>query len=208
MNYYRIKTLGLAAVVATSVMVPLAYAAGMFPGYPIVGSAAFCNSTNSQSTSNTVPGTLPSNSNCTTTVPAGPTTLTGAEAVPADTGLPNGVAPQTVRIPTPMVASGAYSSSVPTTGSTVTVAANITNYLAIPAGSLNDLAITFPPNPIDGQIFRFASTQTITNLTLAGGTGSATIDSAPTTLTRSTTIGTMGAEYLYKSSANKWYRLF
>lgn len=207
MNMTKIKTLGLTAVIVSSVMVPLAYASGMFQGYPIVGSAAFCGSTNSQSTSNTVPGVLPSNSNCTTTVPAGPSTLTGSEVTPADTGLPSGVAPQTVRIPVVMGSSGAYATSAPLTATTITVGAGISNYLAIPAGTIAALTVTLPPSPIDGQVFRFASTQTITALTLAAGTGAATIALAPTAVTPTTTIGTAGFAYIYNAAANTWYRM-
>src|ERR1700740_1650075 len=95
----KLKAMGLGAVLAGSLSVA-AFAGGIFQGYPVLSSASFCGSTNSQSPSTTVPGTLPSGSVCTETVPAGPTSMTGNELVAADTGLANGGVPQTIRIPT------------------------------------------------------------------------------------------------------------
>lgn len=80
---------GLAAVAISGLA---AYAAGMFPGFPIVGAPSYCSSTNQAG----VPGTTPQ---CTTTVPAGPPAITGNELIPADTQLTQGQAPQTVLIP-------------------------------------------------------------------------------------------------------------
>lgn len=207
MKFNQVKTLGLAAVVAISVLVPLAYAGGIFQGYPIVGSAAFCNSTNSQSTSPTVPGTLPSNTNCTNTVPAGPTTLTGAETYPADTNLTQGIPPQTVRIPTVMAASGAYATSVPLTGTTINVGTGISNYLANPSGTIAALTVVLPQSPIDGQIFRFATSSTISTISFSGGASGAAVDNSSTTLTVTTAPASMGVAFIYKASANSWYRM-
>lgn len=63
---------------------------GIFQGYPIVGRASYCASTN--------------NNVCTSTIPAGPTAITGNEVVPADTQLGSGQNPQTVGIPTSVLA--------------------------------------------------------------------------------------------------------
>src|SRR5580698_1829559 len=152
MNYSKLKTLGLAAVVASSVLVPVAFASGVFQGYPIVGSAAFCNSTNSQSTSPTVPGTLPSNSNCTNTDPAGPSNVVSTAVIPADTGLAQGAAPQTVRIPAVMT--GAVALDVaPLTGTSITVPQGVSQLVVDPAATIAALTIVLPPAAqlVDGQ---------------------------------------------------------
>lgn len=207
MKLTSLKTLGLAAVVAASVAIPVAYASGIFQGYPIVGSAAFCSSTNSQSTSNTVPGTLPSNSNCTTTVPAGPSALTGNELVPADTNLPNGSGQETVRVPMVLAAGGAYQYAAPTAGSTVTVAANVNNLVLDPAGTLATLTVALPAASalIDGQTIHISSSQTVTALTMTAGSGTS-ISNSPTALTISTTTS-YGYEFVYRAANTKWYRL-
>src|ERR1017187_8074013 len=86
---------GLVAVALAAAM-SIAYAAGLFPGIPIVGGASYCTSfvvsplTGAATTTCNSPQT-----------PAGPSVLTGSELIPADTGLAQGQAPQTVLI-TPM----------------------------------------------------------------------------------------------------------
>lgn len=82
--------LGLAALVA---VVGIAFGAGQFPGYPIVGGASYCGGFS----------TGPTGQVCTVTVPAGPPSITGSELIPADTGLANGQQPQTVTIPLPLL---------------------------------------------------------------------------------------------------------
>lgn len=99
MTRWKIGGAALALVAAASV----AFGAGLFPGFPIVGSASYCGG----SVTAGVPGTA---AVCTVTVPAGPTALTGVELVPADTELLNGQAPQTVTIPSALL--GALNSKV------------------------------------------------------------------------------------------------
>jgi hypothetical protein len=82
---------GLAAG-ALALSSTLAWAAGLFPGFPIVGNSGYCASF--------------VNGVCTQTIPAGPSGLTGSELIPADTGLPNGQSPQTVSIPTSLLSGG------------------------------------------------------------------------------------------------------
>ena len=83
----RLKHLGLAAAGLLSITT-IAYAAGMFPDYPVVGSASYCAGTSSTATG-TIIGAI---TGCPNTVPAGPTVLTGAEQIPADTRLAGGAA--------------------------------------------------------------------------------------------------------------------
>lgn len=82
----RSLAIGLSALVVASAA---ALAAGNFGTYPIVGGASFCSGYSTGSSGQV----------CVSTVPAGPTALTGAEAIPADTGLASGQQPQTVTIP-------------------------------------------------------------------------------------------------------------
>lgn len=88
----RMKRFGLVAglLVAFSLA---AHADGQFPGYPIVGGGSYCNAF-----ATGVGGQI-----CTSTVPAGPPTITGIEMVPSDTSLPSGQNPQTVLIPTALL---------------------------------------------------------------------------------------------------------
>lgn len=92
MSKLRIVAVAAAVVIAA----PLAWAAGLFNGYPIVGGASYCDGSSVAG----VPGTAPV---CNVTVPAGPQFLTGAEIVPADTLLPSGQQPQTVAIPSALL---------------------------------------------------------------------------------------------------------
>ncbi len=92
----RRLALGLAALVA---VVGIAAAAGQFPGYPIVGGAAYCTSYVMNPTTG-----LPTTTCNGPQTPAGPTSITGNELIPADTQLPGGQQPQTVTIPTSMLA--------------------------------------------------------------------------------------------------------
>jgi hypothetical protein len=206
MNLTRLKTLGLAAVVASSVLVPYAFASGVFQGYPIVGSAAFCNSQNSQSTSSTVPGTIPSG-NCTNTVPAGPSSLTGNELWPADTNIANGGGQETVRVPMVLSPSGAYLYNAPLTGASITVPANVNNVILDPAANIAALTLVLPAasSLIDGQLLRVSSSASIATLTITPGTGT-TVSQSPTAITTSVT-GAYGFSLIYDQAKTKWYRL-
>jgi hypothetical protein len=75
-----------ALAVATAIAIPYAYAAGLFPGFPIVGGASYSNGI--------------------VIIPAGPVVLTGKELIPADTQISGGASPQTVLIPTGLLGPG------------------------------------------------------------------------------------------------------
>lgn len=87
--------LGLAALVA---VVGIAFGAGQFPGYPIVGGAAYCVSYVMNPTTG-----LPTTTCNGPQTPAGPVSITGSELIPADTQLPSGQQPQTVTIPSSLL---------------------------------------------------------------------------------------------------------
>ncbi len=100
----NLRTKLVAGLAAVAMLTASAYAAGMFPGFPIVGAPAYCTS----STTAGVPGTA---TNCTTTAPAGPPAITGNELIPADTQLSQGQSPQTVLIPSGLLAAQGQGSS-------------------------------------------------------------------------------------------------
>lgn len=82
---------GLAAIV--TLIATTVNAQTLFPNYPQVGGAAYCDSTQNTST-------------CVNTVPAGPTVLTGNETLGADTNLSNGQNPQSVKVPAALLMPG------------------------------------------------------------------------------------------------------
>jgi hypothetical protein len=92
----KFRHLVVAASLAAFVGAPLAWAAGLFPNLPIVGSASFC-------AANVLAGVPGTSTVCASTTPAGPLVLTGKELIPADTGLASGQAPQTVLIPSQLL---------------------------------------------------------------------------------------------------------
>src|SRR5205823_1393392 len=80
------------------------------------------------------------------------------------------------------IADQSKSLQVPTTGFSITIGAGVSTLLLNPAGTLATGSITMPAVPVDGQIVRLATTQTVTALTLAANTGH-TISGNVTTLT-------------------------
>lgn len=209
---------GLLAVALTVSLTTIAYAAGYFPGFPIVGGAAYCEGVSNYSTSVTTPGTLPTPNNCNTTVPAGPTTLTGAELIPMDTGAPNGVSPQTVVLPATLIGNGYGGTTAnSTTGAqTPAVKDGISTYIYSGAGAATFTTFTFPPNPMQNQKLCLvnAGTGIITLSSLVvGTTGQVFIGTTPTSLPVMTAVGTAGTVtlgsncWLYNVSNTAWYRV-
>jgi hypothetical protein len=93
----KFRHLAVAASLAALVASPfIAHAAGLFPNLPKVGGASYC-------AGNILAGVPGTATVCDSTVPAGPTVLTGNELIPADTALGQGVAPQTVYIPSALL---------------------------------------------------------------------------------------------------------
>lgn len=91
--------------------------------------------------------------------------------------------------------------SVQTTGFSQTIGNNISTQLYNPAGTLATGTTTMPATPIDGQIVRISSSQTITAWTLSANAGQA-INNAPATLTAG-----QGVSYIYDLASTRWYRL-
>ncbi len=222
----------VAAVVALLALVgiPLAYAGGLWFGLPVYGGGTYC----SGATVAGVPGTA---ATCNSVVPVGPTTMSGNELVPSDTNpnglqttypLPGTSvtgAAQTAYLPLANVASGAYlltSNGGLSAAVTMTVPNGITNVILNATGTITDYTINLPVTPTDGQLLRFTSNATLTTVrvTSTGGAVGGTLVTVDTptkvfsplvpnvqtglSVTSSTTIG---IEYLYNLSNNRWFRL-
>jgi hypothetical protein len=189
----NVRRTALAAAILAAFAIPAAYAAGLFPNLPIVGGGSY-------------------NAGSGVTVPAGPSTLTGNELIPADTEAAGGVTPQTVFITPCQLSAGAVNAVVPLTGFTVTIPNNACVELLVPAGTLATGTVTMPAAPLDGQIVRLASSATVTALTVSPNTGQTMVPPIPTAITVSATVA-YGYAWVFKAAAigaqpaNSWYRL-
>lgn len=165
--------------------VTYAYAAGLFPDYPVVGGASYC-----AGTSNTAIGSIiGSVTGCPNTVPAGPSSVTGNELIPADTRLSSGVTPQTVLMP--MAALNALPITVVSataTPSGVSAANNSGGTFYRASSTITSATLTLPQAPIDGQQYVIASNQNITTLNVSANLPSGvSVANSPTTLTTANT---------------------
>lgn len=196
----------LAALAFAGLAVTSAYAAGLWPDLPIVGSASYCAGS-SQSAIGSIIGSV---TGCPNTVPAGPSIVTGNEQIPADTRIANGVAPQTVLLPM------ASLNALPLQFVTVTnpnspagVSASNTSGGVVYSNTvtITSANVTLPAAPIDGQQYAISSNRTITTLSVsAGGTASMAGNTAPTVLTASTTVP-QGYRFIFNASSNSWFRI-
>ena len=204
MKLSKLAMVGLA--VGSIGYVTYAFAAGLWPNFPIVGGATYCAGSSSSATGSII-GLV---TGCPNQVPAGPAALTGTEHFPADTGLASGINPQTVLV-TP-----ASLNALPNTYVTVLHAspANLsaTNlqgcviYLA--TETITALNVSLPPSPIEGQQFCLNANFTITTLVVgAANQATQTLNAGnPTVLTASTTVP-QGYRWVWRNSTNSWFRL-
>lgn len=172
---------------------------GFWGNWPLVGGASYsCGSVNNVS-------------NC--TVPAGPTSLTGEETIPANTGAAGGQNPQNVLL------SLASLNSLPIQFQTIVPAPAVAGATPISASDLSGgifynspstitaANITLPNNPIDGQQYVVGSNRTITTLNVAPGAGETMGgNTAPTVLTASTTAP-QGYKFIFNKALTTWFRV-
>lgn len=192
-----LRSLGV-AVAALALASTLAFAAGLFPGFPIIGGASYCGGF-----STGVSGQV-----CTVTVPAGPSALTGNETIPMDTNLAQGQAPQTAIATLPTLGIGPYVYNAPLTGASITVTAQQRRLILEPAGTIAALTVVFPAASAlkDGQLFGICTTQIVTALTLTAGSGT-TILNGPTALLVPVATGAGSCvEWVYRVANTSWYR--
>jgi hypothetical protein len=88
----------------------------------------------------------------------------------------------------------------PSTGFSQTVANNCTTLLIKPSGTLATGTVIMPAAPVDGQIVKVLSSQTITTLTVSPNSGQS-VSGAPTTISASSPFST-----IYDLASMTWYR--
>ena len=202
----KLSKVMVALAAAGAIGIGSAYAAGIFPDYPVVGGATYCAG-NTQSVSGTYTG---SQTGCPNQVPAGPTIVTGSEQIPADTRLSSGANPQTVLIP--MASLNALPITVSAanlTGNNLVSAANTSGGIYLTGtGAISALNVTLPLAPIDGQQYVVSSNRSITAVVITGTNAVNTIagNSAPTALTASTTLP-QGYKFIYNAATTSWFKL-
>lgn len=190
------------ALAALAIASSVVFAAGLFPGFPIVGGASYCSS---QSTSG-VPGTT---AVCNATVPAGPTALTGTELIPADTGLASGQQPQTVSLTPAVLGAGPHQYAAPLTGASLTVTAAQRRLILEPAGTIAALTVVMPAATglVSNQLFGICTTQIVTSLTVTAGSGTTVLNAPSALLVPVATGGASCVEWVYRLTNTSWYRV-
>lgn len=89
---------------------------------------------------------------------------------------------------------------VPATGGSIKLNDGTNILFLDPAGTLATFSITFPVGSVDGQTLTILSTQTITALTLAAGTGQ-TLRATTTTIAANTAV-----RYVFSLNNQAWYK--
>lgn len=196
------KKLGL-SILAVALTAGLAMAGGAFQGLPLVGGDG---QTNCLSYGN--------NNVCNQFLPAGPSSLTGNETIPADTNA-QGTVPATVNVSVLGLNAGPYQYAAPLTGTSVTVANTSRRLMLEPAGTIAALTVVFPAagavgsatQLLDNQTFGLCSRQVVTALTITNGAGATVLD-PPTALTAPLTTGAASCvEWVYRKTNASWYRV-
>lgn len=205
MKFNKSAVVGLALLGSISV----AFAAGLWPGLPIVGGATYCAGSSSSATG-TIIGAV---TGCPNQVPAGPSIVSGGERIPADTNLSGGANPQTVLLSMaslnalPISVVAVTASAVPANISATNLSGGV---IYLSAGTIITTAnVTLPLSPIDGQQYAISANRVIPTLTVTAAAG-ATIaaNSNPTALTPTTTSGLpQGYRFLFNAASTSWVRL-
>lgn len=189
----------IAGAVALLGVSTVAVAAGMFNNLPVVGSTstAYCALYAGDGTT------------CSAYVPAGPSSLTGNELIPADTQLSGGASPQTVRIKPASLGAGPTQYSAPLTGTSITILPTTRQVIVEPAGTIAALTLVTPAAAamVDGQRIGFCTTQIITTLTTTAGAGVTVKNAATAMLVPVATGAASCIEYMYVASQTALFRV-
>lgn len=208
--------LGLLGLVAA---VGIAVAGGAFQGYPLVGGTG---TTNCLSAGN--------NGVCNQYQPAGPSTLSGNETIPADTNIQGGGGTgsnsNTVVVPVTLFGGGYGNAAVSsTTGTTalVTVADGVNAQIYSGAGTATYTSFKLPANPINNQqvclINAGSGILTVSAVAASANNFNNTptiVGVTPTSIPVMTAVGTAGTVtlgsncWLYVAGASNngvWYRV-
>jgi hypothetical protein len=219
----------LAAAAAVCVAGGIAWGAGVFQTYPIIGGAAYCNSSvvignaqggpTGQGGGVAGAGVTTGTVICGSTTPAGPALLSGTEVFPVDLYTPGTAqiagGPATALLP--VMGAGAGNITVlTTTGTTASVAAaNSTNHLVYAgAGTATWTTFALPANPVNNQVFCLsdAGTGILTISAVTSGSNSI-VGVTPTSLPVATAVGTAGTVtlsencWMFQLSNTSWYRI-
>lgn len=189
----------LAVVAGLLVAGSIAATAALFPNFPVVGGASYCGGF----------ATGAAGQVCVSTIPAGPTIITGNETWPADTNLASGQNPQTVALKPAPLGVGPYEYNAPLTGASITVAATSRRLVLEPAGTIAALTIVLPAATalVDNQHFGVCTTQIVTALTITPGAGT-TVSNTVTALAVPNTVGQASCpEWVYRQTNTNWYRI-
>lgn len=193
------------ALLATSFLttMTLTTVAAFFPGFPIVGGAAYCVSF----VMNPLTGAATTTCNG-PTVPAGPTVITGNETWPIDTNLSQGRAPQTVLVKSAALGVGPYQYNAPLTGASLTVQPTDRRMILEPAATIATLTITLPAATllVDNQQWGVCSTQVVTALTITPGAGTTVSNTQTATIVPAATGAASCAQWIYRQANTNWYR--
>ena len=198
----------LAALSAVIVASTAAYAVGLWPGLPILGGPSYCAGYSVFNTTNTVPGTLPTPNQCSSTVPAGSSAFTGNEAVPADSyGLAQNASgsqpgPTTQLISVLQLGNGGFQ-NLPSTSSATSVTVLPTTSVLFENATVTNPTITFTAAPLQGQQFTLVwGANLTTGITTAAGAGSTCLPACGAI--SGTTAGTTH-KWIYEGTI--WYQI-
>lgn len=191
----KISLAALSLVIVTS----LAYAGGLFNGFPIVGDPGsdICLS-------------YGNNSVCNTFSPAGPNGVPPLATFPADTNVSGSGSvqnPSTINVPVGLTGATVLDAA-PLTAASITVPTGTAKLMLVPAGTIAALTVLLPaPSTTingnvyslnDGQPFSIYTSQTVTALTVTPFSG--------TTLTPTVTTVTaaLPVKLIYNKAALAW----
>jgi hypothetical protein len=184
------KKLGFsfAALVATVV---IAFAGGAFNGFPIIGDPGGINCLS-----------FGNNGVCNQFTSQGPTNLVGSATIPSDTnvtGAGSSTNPATVNIPA-VLTSATSIDAAPLTGASITMPNGVAKLLLDPAGAIGTLTVVTSPATalVDGQELQISTSQTVTALTVTGGTGTTVVPTI-TTVTAAAPV-----DLVYHAISAKW----
>jgi hypothetical protein len=199
----------LLAASALLASVAVALAVGQWPGLPLLGGASYCAGYSVSNTGNTVPGTLPSGNQCSSTVPAGNSTFNGYEGIPVDTYGFNqdasgstSVGPQTQMASVLQFDQGVFTNLASTTSAT-TVTVGCQTSVLFENATVTNPTITFCATPLQGQKFTLVwGANLTTGITTAAGAGSSCLPACGAI--SGTTAGTTH-QWLYNGTI--WYQI-
>lgn len=168
MNKLKIGLAGFALIAFAGIAIGQQ---GLWPNFPIVGGSSYsCGSVNGVS-------------NC--TVPAGPTSITGNETIPANTNLSQGRSPQNVLLNPSSLNINPVSFVTVTSSSPSGISASNINGGVIYTSAVVITAanITLPSSAMHGQQYAVSANRNITTLSVSAASGdSMASNTAPTSL--------------------------